>query len=691
MVRAGPPRTRRRTAAPTADLGRCPAGHHEVVTGHRLADAASIYLRQHADNPVDWWPWSDEAFAHARDRDVPVLLSVGYASCHWCHVMAHESFEDAATAAQINTDFVAIKVDREERPDVDAAYMTATQALTGSGGWPMTCFLTPDRVPFYAGTYFPPRPRPGMPAFRQVLSAIADTWRDDRANVLAGADRILKALREITPAGGGELPDADTLAAAATEIVGSMDLVRGGFRGAPKFPPAMICEFLLRHAERTGSAPARDAVDVTLEAMARGGLYDQLAGGFARYSVDNDWHVPHFEKMLDDNALLLRLYAHHARRTGSALSARVARSTGEFLLTGLRTPDGLFAAALDADVDGVEGAGYVWTDEQLTAVLGADAPVAARWFAADGLPSAEVDGHVLRLPADPDDPERFEHVRARLLAARDRRPQPGRDDIVPLRSNALAIAALAEAGAGLGIAGFVDAAHQALDRLQEWRRRDGGWAHSWLHGDPGTGPAGLADLAGLAAAMLAVHQARPVPGLLERATELLDQVLRDFGDGAGGVREPSRTELPVDAHDPLDQAAPGGTSTLADALVTAAALTGRDDLRAAADRIVAQVGAVLQRVPRAGGWYLAVAEAMVAGPLQVAVATDDPAGELAVRARTRAPGGAVLAVGRPDSEPLLADRPLRDGRSTAYVCRGFVCDRPVTSADDLEVTLTTQG
>ena len=352
---------------------------------------------------MDWWPWSDEAFARARERDVPVMLSVGYASCHWCHVMAHESFTDASTARQLNENFVCIKVDREERPDVDAVYMSATQALTGSGGWPMTCFLTADAVPFYAGTYFPPAPTSGLPAFRQVLTAISEAWVENRGEVLAAAGRIGESLASMSAPLTGRVIEAADLDRAAAEMLQHLDTRYGGFGAAPKFPPTMALEFLLRHHERTGSEPALEAVSLTLDRMARGGIFDQLGGGFARYSVDRTWHVPHFEKMLDDNAQLLRLYAHHARLTGSVVSGRVAEQVAEFLLRDLRVETGAFAAALDADTGGVEGATYRWSRRQLLEVLGErDGAAAAELFAlpaaddavsaAGGSPVPETDG-----------------------------------------------------------------------------------------------------------------------------------------------------------------------------------------------------------------------------------------------------------------------------------------------------------
>ena len=318
---------------------------------NRLGDATSPYLLQHKDNPVDWWPWGDDAFAEARRREVPVLLSVGYAACHWCHVMAHESFEDEETAAYLNEHFVAVKVDREERPDVDAVYMEATQAMTGQGGWPMTAFLTPDAAPFYCGTYFPPTPRHGMPSFRQLMEAISDAWSNRRSEVMSSAGAIVAELNRRGSASSlrGSAITAEKLDAAAARLSEDHDDARGGFGGAPKFPPSMALEFLLRHAARTGDARSLQIVEKTCDAMARGGMYDQLGGGFARYSVDAAWLVPHFEKMLYDNALLLRVYAHWWRATRSPLARRIAEETAAWLLRELRTAEGGFASSLDAD------------------------------------------------------------------------------------------------------------------------------------------------------------------------------------------------------------------------------------------------------------------------------------------------------------------------------------------------------
>ncbi|SDO30065.1 hypothetical protein SAMN04515671_0482 [Nakamurella panacisegetis] len=672
------------------------------MSGSRLALATSTYLRQHAGQPVDWWPWCDEAFAEAKRRDVPVLLSIGYASCHWCHVMARESFSDPAVAAQLNRDFVAIKVDREERPDVDAVYMTATQALTGSGGWPMTCFLTPDREPFYAGTYFPPEPAHRLPSFRQVLAGLTAAWTDDRSGVLQTAAKIRASLAEVgvgaamstgQVSGAGPL-DGDELTLAAESLVGQMDQVNGGFPGAPKFPPSMVCEFLLRQYERTGDEPSLRSAGRTLEQMARGGIYDQLGGGFARYSVDSRWHVPHFEKMLDDNGLLLSVYAHHARLTGSTLSTDVVARTAEFLLSGLRTSTGAFAASLDADTAGVEGATYLWTRAHFDQVLGQED--GARAAAVFGLDRADHDealaGAVLRLPADPVDGAWFDRIRTALLAARTIRPQPGRDDLIVLRSNGLAIRGLAEAGASAGRGDWIAAASDAARYLLAVHRVDGRWRRSSRDGVVGPGAAVLVDHADLAGALLALYQADGDQRWLDEASAVLDLVVARFVAPDGGFNDTAddAETLFLRPRDPGDGAAPSGASSIADALVTAGALTGRTDYTRIAERAMASVSTLMLRVPRSAGWHLAVAEALVAGPLQIAVAGHPgPArDELVALVRAHAPGGAVVVAGEPDSSALLADRHLLDGRPAVYVCRGFVCDRPVTSAAEVLALLS---
>ncbi|MDQ1643156.1 MAG: uncharacterized protein QOJ90_2507, partial [Actinomycetota bacterium] len=382
---------------------------------NRLGASTSPYLRQHQDNPVDWFEWGDEAFAAARERDVPVFLSIGYAACHWCHVMAHESFEDAVTADYLNAHFVSVKVDREERPDVDAVYMEATQAMTGHGGWPMSVFMTADGEPFFTGTYFPPAPAHGMPSFRQLLASVTDAWQQRRAEVVAAGQRIVSALTENRqlPAGSGP-PTDDELAVAVRGLASAYDEERGGFGGAPKFPPSMVLELLLRHHARTGDPASLAMVEGTCSAMARGGMYDQLGGGFARYSVDTRWVVPHFEKMLYDNALLLRVYTHLWRTTGSPLAQRVAVETADWMLRDLGTPEGGLASSLDADSEGIEGKFYAWTPSEV-------GEYAADAFGVTEAGTFEHGASVLQLRRDPEDDQRFDAERARLLAVREAR------------------------------------------------------------------------------------------------------------------------------------------------------------------------------------------------------------------------------------------------------------------------------
>ncbi|WP_433029340.1 thioredoxin domain-containing protein [Actinomycetospora sp. CA-053990] len=670
---------------------------------NRLAGSTSPYLRQHADNPIDWQPWSSGAFAEARRREVPVLLSVGYAACHWCHVMAHESFSDAEVAAYVNAHFVAIKVDREERPDVDAVYMEATQAMTGQGGWPMTCFLTPDGDPFHCGTYYPASPHGGMPSFTQLLGAVVRAWSDEGERVRDAARAITARLasvsRSLPPAG----VDADTLAEAVVALTGDFDEQHGGFGGAPKFPPSAVLEFLLRHHERTGSSDALAMTDITAEAMARGGLFDQLAGGFARYSVDATWTVPHFEKMLYDNAQLLRVYAHLARLTGSPSAARVTDMTAAFLLRDLRTAQGGFASALDADAAGEEGSTYVWSPAELVEVLGAEDGVwAAELLGVTAVGTFEHGRSTLRMPVDPDDPGRWQAVRRSLLAARAGRPQPERDDKVVAGWNALAVTALVEASAALGRSEWLAAARRAVALLLRTHVVDGRLRRTSRDGEVGDAPAVLEDHAALVEALLALHQATGEARWLDEARSLLETTLTHFAEvGEDGAYTGRFWDTADDAEalvtrprEITDGATPCGSSLLAGALLTASVLVEPEAsarYRELADAAVDAVGTLLSRHSRFAGSWLGVAEAAAHGPLQVAVVAADAPGRvrLADTARRHAPGGSVVVAGEPDADgvPLLADRPLVDGEPAAYVCRGFVCDRPRTAADDLAAAL----
>ncbi|MGA5259425.1 thioredoxin domain-containing protein [Streptomyces griseoincarnatus] len=673
---------------------------------NRLAQATSPYLLQHADNPVDWWTWSEEAFEEARRRDVPVLLSVGYSSCHWCHVMAHESFEDRATADEMNAHFVSVKVDREERPDVDAVYMEAVQAATGQGGWPMTVFLTPDAEPFYFGTYFPPAPRHGMPSFRQVLEGVRQAWQERRDEVGEVAGKITRDLagRELS-VGGDEVPGEQELAQALLGLTREYDPQRGGFGGAPKFPPSMVIEFLLRHHARTGAEGALQMAADTCERMARGGIYDQLGGGFARYSVDRDWVVPHFEKMLYDNALLCRVYAHLWRATGSELARRVALETADFMVRQLRTPEGGFASALDADSDDgtgrhVEGAYYVWTPEQLREVLGdADADLAARYFGVTEEGTFEEGASVLQLPQRDEvfDAPRIDGIRERLLAARGRRPAPGRDDKVVAAWNGLAIAALAETGAYFDRPDLVEAAVAAGDllvrlHLDEQARI----ARTSKDGQVGANAGVLEDYADVAEGFLALASVTGEGVWLDFAGLLVDHVLTRFLDPGSGALYDTASDaerLIRRPQDPTDNATPSGWTAAAGALLGYAAHTGSEPHRTAAERALGVVKALGPRVPRFIGWGLAVAEAALDGPREVAVVgrgADDPAtAELHRTALLGTAPGAVVALGTEGSDafPLLADRPLVDGAPAAYVCRNFTCDAPTTDPGRLRTAL----
>ncbi|MFG3121353.1 thioredoxin domain-containing protein [Streptomyces sp. NPDC048201] len=673
---------------------------------NRLADVTSPYLLQHADNPVDWYPWGPEAFEEARRRDVPILLSVGYSACHWCHVMAHESFEDQATADYLNENFVSVKVDREERPDVDAVYMEAVQAATGQGGWPMTVFLTPEAEPFYFGTYFPPRPRHGMPSFPQVLEGVHQAWEGRRDEVTEVAGKITRDLaqREIVQQAAG-VPGEEELAQALLGLTREYDPQRGGFGGAPKFPPSMALEFLLRHHARTGSEGALQMASDTCERMARGGIYDQLGGGFARYSVDRDWVVPHFEKMLYDNALLCRVYAHLWRATGSGLARRIALETADFLVGELRTEEGGFASALDADSDDgtgkhVEGAYYVWTPEHLRALLGdADGDLAAEYFGVTDEGTFEHGQSVLQLPQAERvfDADRIASVKERMLAERSGRPAPGRDDKVVAAWNGLAVAALAEAGAYFDRPDLVEAAVAAADHLVRVHLDEHGHlTRTSRDGRAGDNSGVLEDYADVAEGFLALASVTGEGVWLDFAGLLLDQVLTRFTDPDSGALYDTASDaeqLIRRPQDPTDNATPSGWSAAAAALLSYAAHTGSEAHRTAAERALGVVKALGPRVPRFVGWGLAAAEARLDGPREVAVVgpslTDDRTAALHRTALLATAPGAVVAAGTPDGDefPLLAHRPLVKGDPAAYVCRDFTCEAPVTDPDALRTAL----
>jgi uncharacterized protein YyaL (SSP411 family) len=640
---------------------------------NRLASATSPYLLQHAGNPVDWWEWEPGAFAEARRRGVPIFLSIGYAACHWCHVMAHESFEDGATAEQLNAEFVCVKVDREERPDVDAVYMEATVAMTGQGGWPMTVVLDHDGAPFFAGTYFPDRPRGGQPALRQVLTALSEAWRERPDDVRRAAGTVREHLARDVALTGPAL-SADDLDRAVATLSGDFDATNGGFGGAPKFPPSMVLELLRRRDDDRSKL----MLDGTLEAMARGGIHDQLGGGFARYSVDAGWVVPHFEKMLYDNAQLVGLYA----RWGTALGDRVAREAADWLLRELRTEQGGFASALDADSEGEEGRFYVWTPQQLVDVLGGDdGRWAADLFAVTG--TFEHGTSTLQLRVDPEDPARFDDVRRRLLAVRERRVRPERDDKVVAAWNGLAVCGLVDAGRLLGHEKYVDAAVAAGELLAGTHLVEGRLRRVSRDGRVGAPLGVLEDHGAVSSAFLALCGATGDEHWLGRATALLEDALDRFRAEDGGFFDtPADGErLVTRPRDPSDNASPSGTSAMIHALLAAYALTGDSRWRDVADEALAGVAELARRAPRFAGWSLAAAQAVADGAPEIAV-VGPPGAErdLLERDARRWPGAVVVvAEGPRDAIGLLAHRGPVDGDPVAYVCRGNVCDRPVRS------------
>jgi uncharacterized protein YyaL (SSP411 family) len=659
---------------------------------NRLGQATSPYLQQHATNPVHWWEWSDEAFAEARSRDLPIFLSIGYSACHWCHVMAHETFEDESIADFLNEHFVNIKVDREERPDIDAVYMQATVALTGQGGWPMTLMLDQGGRPFYAGTYFPPIPRHGLPSFTQLMHAISSAWVERRREIHDSAIRITDSLKTPTLQSGA-LPSLADLQNAVKTLVHEFDPEYGGFGGAPKFPPSMVLEFLLREHARTGDTQALLMAERTLTAMARGGLYDQLGGGFARYSVDNKWVVPHFEKMLYDNALLLRVYAHWWRLSGSTLAQRIVRETVQFMLRELRTDEGAFASALDADSEGSEGTYYVWNVEELNAVLGErDGRWAGEILSVTDEGTFEDGLSTLQLLIDPSDQERWNDIASQLFTARNLRLRPNRDDKVVAAWNGLAIAALAEAGVLFNEPSWIAAAEDAANLIANVHldetghrlkrtSRDGMAGSSW-----GT----LDDYADVSEGFLALFQATGTEKWILLAGTFLDVISLHFDDGEGGFFDtaddaPSLVRRPKSLS---DNAEPAGWLAVANAALTYAALTGENEYRLRAETALAKITPLVTRAPRAIGWGLVAATALIHGPLQVAIV--GPAGEATDELwrqawKTTAPGTVIARTG-PNANSkvgLLKNRPMISNQPTAYVCRGFVCDLPTTDPLDL--------
>jgi uncharacterized protein YyaL (SSP411 family) len=675
---------------------------------NRLANEASLYLRQHAGNPVDWYPWGDEAFARARAEDRPVLLSVGYSSCHWCHVMAHESFEDPATAAVMNEGFVCVKVDREERPDVDALYMQATMALTGQGGWPMTVFMTPDGVPFHAGTYFPPVRRGGMPGFAQLCRSVAEVYRDNRGDVVSQAEEVAAHLRRAArrAASPRELGPA-LVDDALVGLARAYDPAHGGFGGAPKFPPSVALEFLLRRAERDPSGVhAREMAEVTLARMAEGGVHDQVGGGFHRYSVDAVWLVPHFEKMLYDNALLARAYTLAHRVTGGEAWRAVAESTLGWMLGEMRVEGGAFAAAQDADSPGGEGAFFVWTPAELEAVLTPQEALAVT--VRHGVtPEGNFEGRTILHVAAPldavaarlgEDPRPLlASARRKLYAARSARPAPARDDKVLAAWNGLAVAALADAGVAFGRPDLLDAARATAGFILERMVVDGRLHRTWQAG-AARHLGQLDDHADVAHGLLQLYAATFEPRWLTAARALAARMEELFADpdGGGFFATPADGEaLLVRTRDLEDHPTPSGNSQAAWVLLRIAALTGDTAAEARAEAALRLVRDELVRFPHAFGAALVAVDHLVGDRREVAVVGDpaDPATRALLEVARAAGPGTTLACGDPhDPEaaaaaPLLAGRPPVDGRPAAYVCRAMTCRAPVTDPDALRAEL----
>ncbi|MFC6422429.1 thioredoxin domain-containing protein [Ornithinimicrobium tianjinense] len=641
---------------------------------NRLARSTSPYLQQHADNPVDWWEWGEEAFAEARRRDVPVLLSVGYAACHWCHVMAHESFEDEEVARAVDAGFVAVKVDREERPDVDAAYMTATTALTGHGGWPMTCLLTPEGEPFWAGTYLP------REQLLQLLAGADHAWREDRDRLREGGARIVEAIRSAPRPGAGAPLTHEDLAAAARDLAADFDPQWGGFGGAPKFPPSMVLAFLLRHHARTGDERALLMVRETCEAMARSGTYDQLAGGFARYAVDRAWVVPHFEKMLYDNALLLGVYADLARvdEVARPWATRVVRETVGWLLDELWTPQAAFASSLDADTEGVEGQTYVWTPGELRLALGdEDGERAAALLGVTHAGTFEHGASTLQLREDPDDAAWWRGARERLLLRRTLRAQPARDDKVVTAWNGLVIASLAHAGWVLGEPDWVDVAARCARFVVDRHVVDGRLRRSSRDGVVGSALGVAEDYGNLVDGLLALHRATGEAGWLEEAGSLLTTALDLFGEEDGGVaatgHDAERLVIPPAASG--DNAEPGGLSSLALAVLRYGAQASDAARLERAAEALGHAAPLARQAPRFAGWALVAAEELAAGPLVVRLSpADDPGEDELARAARHTPVPALVVVDDPGTPP-------QDGRRSATVCRGTVCGLPLTEPE----------
>jgi uncharacterized protein YyaL (SSP411 family) len=649
---------------------------------NQLAAETSPYLLQHKDNPVDWHPWGEVALTRAREEDKPLLVSIGYSACHWCHVMERESFEDEQTAALMNELFVCVKVDREERPDIDSIYMEACQAMTGAGGWPLNAFVTPEQVPIYVGTYFPPESRMGMPSWRDVLVAVAEAWDDKRDEIRAGGAGIAQRLQ-----GGAALRASDEpleeagLDAAVEGLRRQFDAAYGGFGSQPKFPPASALEFLMRRGEV-------EMVEHTLRAMASGGMYDQVGGGFARYSVDRYWLVPHFEKMLYDNGLLARAYLHGWQTTGDSLFRRVAEETLDWALREMRAPEGGFYSALDADSEGVEGKFYVWTVDELREALAGepDAEDAIAWFGATDRGNFEGANIPVRGPGDP---ERLDDWRRRLYEVRSGRVWPGLDDKRLTSWNALMISALAEAGAVLERPDYLEAAVGAAEFVLGSMRDERGRLLRTFNDGRGRLNAYLEDHAFLLEALLTLYESSFDPRWFAEARALADTTIERFGDAEhGGFFETSsdHEQLLARRKDLEDHPIPSGNASAAYGLLRLSALTGEHGYEDQAVGALRLLHKIATEHPHGFGHLLQALDFHLAPVKEVALAGESRELERVVRDSFRP--HLVLAGGAPDGVPLLADRPPVDGKPAAYVCERFACQAPVTEPEELERLLS---
>ncbi|MGI8658128.1 MAG: thioredoxin domain-containing protein [Candidatus Limnocylindria bacterium] len=675
---------------------------------NRLIDETSPYLLQHAHNPVDWHPWGPAALEKARVEDRPIFLSIGYSACHWCHVMERESFENPEIAGLMNERFVSIKVDREERPDLDDVYMAAVQAMTGSGGWPMSVFLTPDLKPFFGGTYFPPEDRHGMAGFPRVLAAVADAYATRRSEVEQQAGALASHLQaQLAVPGGDRDPERRQLEAAAAQITSTFDTANGGFGGAPKFPAPMTLEFLLRSWRRSGDAAVLSMVTRTLDAMADGGIHDQIGGGFARYSTDVRWLVPHFEKMLYDNALLAHAYLEGYRATGVERYAGVARSTLDFMLAELRASDGGFASALDADSEGVEGRFYVWDHDEFLAVLadagldpGEQRAVAAHWGVVDG---GNWDGvNILHRPRPSDaSDDLVARGRQALLAHRGTRTRPGRDDKQLAAWNGYALRAMARASLVLGEPRYAEATLSLIEFTRQhllradgrvWRTVRDGRAHT---------PGFSEDHLSLADGLLEAHAALGDPTSLLMGRDLAEVAVVDFWDEASGTFGDTSHEHDRTVAQPrglIDNATPSANSIGADVLQRLALLTGDETMGRRAQSILRAVAPALDRQPSAFGRMLCAADRQLGEQLDVVVAGEPAApaaGNLrAAAARPFVPDLVLTSVNAGDPQaswPLYDGKVPRGAASTAYACRGYACDEPTSDHEHLEAQVRRLG